>query len=279
MGLRFTALGSLLPGRSGTTSEAITPIIASYISRDRLFVLAATLTLLPAVLGRLGSRVDKLALPWVHSGEHRSPRFAPWGEWLWRHPWAPGMGIVAVLLAIAAGLRKTSDEEVYQRMLVSRPVFPMGRDLGFLPGDVEEKLTPWMQPLYDNFDLIFNTQDSTGKPEHWRRGHEELMDLGLLQIEALTYIRGRTIPKQFFVIDEAQNLTPHEVKTIISRAGENTKVILTGDLKQIDTPYLDERSNGLAYAIERLRGQDLHAHVTLRTGERSELANLANSYL
>ncbi|MGB3295694.1 MAG: PhoH family protein [Phormidesmis sp.] len=188
-------------------------------------------------------------------------------------------GTGKTLLAIAAGLQKVTEEKRYTRLLISRPVVPMGKDIGYLPGDMTEKLTPWMQPLYDNFDLIFNTQDSTDKPDHWRRGHEELLELGLLQIEALTYIRGRTIPKQFFVIDEAQNLTPHEVKTILTRAGEGTKVVLTGDTAQIDNPYVDAASNGLTYVIERFRNEPLAGHVTLYQGERSDLAARAASLL
>ncbi|MEM9088620.1 MAG: PhoH family protein [Cyanobacteria bacterium P01_F01_bin.53] len=188
-------------------------------------------------------------------------------------------GTGKTLLAIAAGLQKVSEEKRYTRLLISRPVVPMGKDIGYLPGDMTEKLTPWMQPLYDNFDLIFNTQDGSDKPDHWRRGHEELMDLGLLQIEALTYIRGRTIPKQFFVIDEAQNLTPHEVKTILTRAGEGTKIVLTGDTAQIDNPYVDAASNGLTYVIERFRNEPLAGHVTLYQGERSDLAARAASLL
>ncbi|MFK8182740.1 MAG: PhoH family protein [Phormidesmis sp.] len=188
-------------------------------------------------------------------------------------------GTGKTLLAIAAGLQKVTEEKRYTRLLISRPIVPMGKDIGYLPGDMTEKLTPWMQPLYDNFDLIFNTQDAAGKPDHWRRGHEELMDLGLLQIEALTYIRGRTIPKQFFVIDEAQNLTPHEVKTILTRAGEGTKVVLTGDTAQIDNPYVDAASNGLTYVIERFRNEPLAGHITLYQGERSDLAARAANVL
>ncbi len=188
-------------------------------------------------------------------------------------------GTGKTLLAIAAGLQKVAEEKRYTRLLISRPVMPMGKDIGYLPGDMTEKLTPWMQPLYDNFDLIFNTQDAADKPDHWRRGHEELMDLGLLQIEALTYIRGRTIPKQFFVIDEAQNLTPHEVKTILTRAGEGTKIVLTGDTAQIDNPYVDAASNGLTYVIERFRNEPLAGHITLYQGERSDLAARAATLL
>ena len=188
-------------------------------------------------------------------------------------------GTGKTLLAIAAGLSKVTEEKRYTRLLISRPVVPMGKDIGYLPGDMTEKLTPWMQPLYDNFDLIFNTQDSRGKPDHWRRGHEELMALGFLQIEALTYIRGRTIPKQFFVIDEAQNLTPHEVKTILTRAGEGTKIVLSGDTAQIDNPYVDAASNGLTYVIERFRNEPLAGHITLYQGERSNLAAIAANLL
>lgn len=184
-------------------------------------------------------------------------------------------GTGKTLLAIAAGVQKVADERLYSRLLIARPIVPMGRDLGYLPGDLIEKLTPWMQPLYDNFDLIFNTQDSRGKPEHWRRGHEEMQDQGLLQIEPLTYIRGRTIPKQYLIVDEAQNLTPHEVKTILTRAGEGTKIVLTGDPDQIDNPYVDAASNGLTYVIERFKGEAIAGHITLYKGERSELAERA----
>lgn len=184
-------------------------------------------------------------------------------------------GTGKTLLAIAAGLQKVADERIYTRLLISRPVVPMGRDIGYLPGDISEKLTPWMQPLYDNFDLIFGTQETVGKPAHWRRGHEELIEQGLLQIEALTYIRGRTIPQQFLVVDEAQNLTPHEVKTILTRAGEGTKVVLTGDPDQIDNPYVDAASNGLTYVVEKFKNEPLAGHITLLKGERSTLAERA----
>ena len=188
-------------------------------------------------------------------------------------------GTGKTLLAIAAGLQKVADEKLYNRLLISRPVVPMGKDIGFLPGDVNEKLTPWMQPLYDNFDLIFGTQDTKNKPGHWRRGHEELIEMGLLQIEPLTYIRGRTIPNQFLIIDEAQNLTPHEVKTIVTRAGEGTKVVLTGDPDQIDNPYIDAASNGLTYVVERFKNEPLAGHIILAKGERSGLAERATALL
>lgn len=185
-------------------------------------------------------------------------------------------GTGKTLLAIAAGLLKTADESVYSRLLVSRPVFPMGRDLGFLPGDVEEKLAPWMQPIFDNVELLLTSVDEGGKR---KRGYRELIDLGLMEIEPLTYIRGRSIPHQYLIVDEAQNLTPHEIKTIITRAGEGTKVILTGDPYQIDNPYVDSSSNGLTYSVERLKGQDIAGHVTLTKGERSPLAELAANLL
>jgi PhoH-like ATPase len=188
-------------------------------------------------------------------------------------------GTGKTLLAIAAGLHKVADERLYSRLLIARPVVPMGKDIGYLPGDIKEKLTPWMQPLYDNFDLILGTQEKTGQPAHWRQGHDELMERGLLQIEPLTYIRGRTIPKQFLIVDEAQNLTPHEVKTILTRAGEGTKIVLTGDPDQIDNPYVDAASNGLTYAVERFKQEAIAGHITLFQGERSELAERAAALL
>lgn len=188
-------------------------------------------------------------------------------------------GTGKTLLAIAAGLQKVADERVYSRLLISRPVVPMGKDIGYLPGDLKEKLTPWMQPLYDNFDLIFGSQETVGKPKHWRPGHEELLEQGILQIEPLTYIRGRSIPKQFLIVDEAQNLTPHEVKTILTRAGEGTKIVLTGDPDQIDNPYIDAASNGLTYAVERFKHDPLAGHITLVKGERSPLAERAATLL
>jgi PhoH-like ATPase len=185
-------------------------------------------------------------------------------------------GTGKTLLAIAAGLLKTADESVYSRLLVSRPVFPMGRDLGFLPGDIEEKLAPWMQPIFDNVELLLSGVEEGGKR---KRGYRELIDMGLMEIEPLTYIRGRSIPKQYLIVDEAQNLTPHEIKTIITRAGEGTKIVLTGDPYQIDNPYVDASSNGLTYSVERLKGQDIAGHVTLSKGERSPLAELAANLL
>lgn len=185
-------------------------------------------------------------------------------------------GTGKTLIAIAAGLQKTAEEAVYNRLLVSRPVFPMGRDLGFLPGDVEEKLTPWMQPIFDNVELLLSGHEAEKRHS---KGYKELMAMGILEIEPLTYIRGRSIPNQYMIVDEAQNLTPHEIKTIVTRVGEGTKIVLTGDPYQIDNPYVDASSNGLTYVVERFKGQSIAAHVTLSKGERSELAELAANLL
>jgi PhoH-like ATPase len=185
-------------------------------------------------------------------------------------------GTGKTLLAIAAGLHKSADEGQYSRLLVSRPIFPLGRDLGFLPGDIEEKLSPWMQPIFDNVELLLGAVEEGTKR---KRGYKELVDLGILEIEPLTYIRGRSIPKQYMIVDEAQNLTPHEIKTIITRAGEGTKIILTGDPYQIDNPYIDSASNGLTYVVEKFKGETIAGHVTLSKGERSCLAELAANLL
>lgn len=182
-------------------------------------------------------------------------------------------GTGKTLLAIAAGLEMTIGKEDYQRVLVSRPIQPMGRDLGFLPGDVNEKLGPCMQPIFDNIDFLFGAKNKSNNS--W----EELITQGLLHVEPLTYIRGRSIPGQYLIVDEAQNLSPHEIKTIITRAGEGTKIVLTGDVEQIDSPYLDSVSNGLAYCVERLKGEDVMSHVALKVGERSSLAEIASKLL
>ncbi len=190
-------------------------------------------------------------------------------------------GTGKTLLAIAAGLSKTVDEGVYHRLLVSRPVFPLGKDIGFLPGDIEEKLSPWMQPIYDNIDFLFGTTAQGGKSTRRGagRGAQELINQGLLQIEPLTYIRGRSIPQQFLIVDESQNLTPHEIKTIITRAGDGTKIVLTGDSYQIDNPYVDAANNGLVHLVERFKDESISAHVTLSRGERSKLSELASNLL
>ncbi|MBC7530212.1 MAG: PhoH family protein [Oligoflexus sp.] len=187
-------------------------------------------------------------------------------------------GTGKTLMAIAAGLVKTTDEDQYQKLLVSRPIFPMGRDIGYLPGDLDEKLNPWMQPIFDNLELLLGGSTS-GRKKGMNKSHQELINQGMLAVEPLTYIRGRSLPSQYFIVDEAQNLTPHEVKTILTRAGEGTKIILTGDPYQIDNPYLDSQNNGLTYVIERFRKEAISAHVTLTKGERSELASKAASLL
>jgi len=160
---------------------------------------------------------------------------------------------------------------------VSRPIFPLGKDIGYLPGDVEEKLNPWMKPVYDNVEFILDSRNSGRGTKS--RGYQELIDQGLLEIEPLTYIRGRSIPHNFLIIDEAQNLTPHEIKTIITRAGEGTKIVLTGDPYQIDNPYVDSTSNGLVFVVEKFRGESIAGHVTLTRGERSDLAERAANLL
>lgn len=185
-------------------------------------------------------------------------------------------GTGKTLIALAAALHKAHEEKVYQRVLVSRPIFPLGRDIGYLPGDIEEKLRPWMQPIFDNLELLMGL---TSEDRRNGRSYEEMLHLGMLEVEPLTYIRGRSIPDQFLIVDEAQNLTTHEVKTIVSRAGEGTKIILTGDPYQIDNPYMDATSNGLVHTVNRLRGQTIAGHITLRKSERSELAELAANIL
>ncbi len=182
-------------------------------------------------------------------------------------------GTGKTLLALAAGLFKTLDEGRFHRLLVSRPIFPMGRDIGYLPGDVEQKLNPWMQPIFDNVEFLMGSdKKAAGRAR-------ELINQGMVNIEPLTYIRGRSIPNQYLIVDEAQNLTPHEIKTIVTRAGQGTKVVLTGDCYQIDNPYVDSANSGLTYSVERFKNQIIAAHVTLEKGERSELAELAANIL
>ncbi len=184
-----------------------------------------------------------------------------------------GAGTGKTLLALACGLTKVMDERVYSKVFVSRPIMPLGRDIGYLPGTKEEKLEHWMQPIFDNLKMLTDSfYDDEDKLQY-------LLDSKVLELEAVTYIRGRSLPRQFIIIDEAQNLTPHETKTIISRAGTNTKVILTGDPYQIDNPYLDASSNGLTYVVERFKGQELFGQVLLTRTERSPLAALAASLL
>jgi len=199
-------------------------------------------------------------------------------------------GTGKTLLAIAAGMTKTLNEQVYQKLLCARPIMPLGRDIGYLPGGKDEKLTAWMQPIFDNMAYLLSNRLSGGGEGQPGAGHaaspstveqriQQLVDSGQVVMEPLTYIRGRSIPNQFMIVDESQNLTPHEVKTIASRVGEGTKLILTGDPTQIDNPYLDSSSNGLSYLVERLKGRGLVGHVTLAKSERSELASLVASAL
>lgn len=183
-------------------------------------------------------------------------------------------GTGKTLLALACGMRKVFDEGSYSRILVSRPIMPLGRDIGYLPGTKEEKLLPWMQPIYDNLDfLCASTGGESNETLKW------VMDSKKIEMEAVTYIRGRSLPKMYIIIDEAQNLTPHEVKTIISRAGEGTKVILAGDPTQIDNPYLDKDSNGLTFTVGKFIDQRIYGHTFLDKTERSELAALAAEIL
>jgi PhoH-like ATPase len=197
-----------------------------------------------------------------------------------------GAGTGKTLLALAAGMTKTLNEQVYQKLLCARPIMPLGRDIGYLPGGKDEKLTAWMQPIFDNMAYLLSNRLS-GDAAHATHGQlssveqriNQLIESGQVVLEPLTYIRGRSIPNQFMIVDEAQNLTPHEVKTIASRVGDGTKLILTGDATQIDNPYLDSSSNGLSYLVERLKGKPIIGHVTLAKSERSELASLVTEEL
>ena len=183
-------------------------------------------------------------------------------------------GTGKTLLALAAALHKNED---YKQILLARPIVALAnKDLGALPGDAQEKVAPYMQPLFDNLNVIKNNFSYQGKEMAIL---DELQKNNKLVIEALAFIRGRSLSETYFIIDEAQNLTPHEIKTIITRAGEGTKIVFTGDIHQIDSPYLDMQSNGLVYMIDRMKGQDLFAHVNLIKGERSELSELASNLL
>ncbi len=187
-------------------------------------------------------------------------------------------GTGKTFLALAAGLEAVIHQEKYEKLLVSRPIIPMGKDIGYLPGSKDDKLSYWMQPIFDNLLYLMGINHRIEEGTVQSKVDRLLKDQ-TLELEALTYIRGRSIPNQFIIIDEAQNLTPHEVKTIISRAGENTKMVFTGDPNQIDNPYLDAESNGLSYIIERLKGQPLFGHVTLTKSERSPLSDVAAQLL
>lgn len=174
------------------------------------------------------------------------------------------------LLTLTAALQQVLSEGKYKRLLVSRPIQPMGKDLGFLPGSIEDKMSPWMQPIYDNLEFILgNDYQLIGTYK----------DEGLIEVEPLTYIRGRSIPNSFMVIDEAQNLSTNEIKTIITRMGDNSKIVLTGDVEQIDVPQMDFSNNGLSNVVEKFKEYGIAGHVTLRKGERSELATLASEIL
>jgi PhoH-like ATPase len=181
-------------------------------------------------------------------------------------------GTGKTLISLAAGLHLIEDERLYKKLLVARPIVPLGKDIGFLPGEKEEKLRPWMQPIFDNLEYLFNTKKSGDLDKI-------LAGMGSIQVEALTYIRGRSIPEQYIIIDEAQNLTKHEVKTILTRVGEGSKIVLMGDPEQIDHPYLDESNNGLTYVVESFKDQKMAGHVRLEKGERSTLAQLAADIL
>lgn len=183
-------------------------------------------------------------------------------------------GTGKTLLSLAGALEQRRN---YHQIYLARPIVPLSnKDIGYLPGDIKSKLNPYMEPLWDN--LKFIKSQYTEKDREFKQINE-MVENEKLVVCPLAYIRGRSLSNVFFIVDEAQNLTPHEVKTIISRAGENSKIVFTGDVYQIDTPYLDTQSNGLSYMIDRLKGKDLYSHITLEKGERSELANLANEYL
>ena len=183
-------------------------------------------------------------------------------------------GTGKTLLALASALEQRRN---FKQIFVARPIVPLSnKDIGFLPGDIQSKINPYMEPLWDNLKFIQNQYNQTDKEF---KALKNMIDSEKLLIQPLAYIRGRSFSNIFFIIDEAQNLTPHEIKTIISRAGENTKVVFVGDIYLIDTPYLDSQSNGLSYLIDRLKKEKIYSHVTLKKGERSELANLANDLL
>ena len=191
-------------------------------------------------------------------------------------------GTGKTLLAVAAGMTKVFNEERYDKLLVARPIMPLGRDIGYLPGDKDEKLSAWMQPIFDNLEYLLSTRGShfqAAESHSVEQRVQKLIADGRLVLEPLTYIRGRSIPHQMMIVDEAQNLTPHEVRTIASRVGEGTKLVLTGDIDQIDNPYLDSSSNGLSYAVEKMKGLGIVGHVTLAKSERSQLASVAIEHL
>ncbi|MGN6725196.1 MAG: PhoH family protein, partial [Tepidisphaeraceae bacterium] len=200
-------------------------------------------------------------------------------------------GTGKTLLALAAGMQKVLNDQSFTKLLVARPIMPLGRDIGYLPGDKDDKLKAWMQPIFDNLSYLLSNRTATDNHETPKevKSHaalqnveqriQQMISSGQIVLEPLTYIRGRSIPHQFMIVDESQNLTSHEVKTIASRVGEGTKLILTGDATQIDNPYLDSASNGLSYMVERLKGRGIVGHITLAKSERSELASLVTAVL
>ena len=191
-------------------------------------------------------------------------------------------GTGKTMLALAAGLQKVIKEEHFDKLLTARPIMPLGRDIGYLPGDKDEKMAMWMQPIFDNIAYLLSTRGSHLNEADSRTPEQRLdrlMTSGQIVLEPITYIRGRSIPHQFMIVDEAQNLSPHEVRTIVSRVGEGTKIVLCGDIEQIDSPYLDSASNGLTHVIDRMRGHRIAGHVSLCSTERSELARIAAELL
>ena len=179
-------------------------------------------------------------------------------------------GTGKTLLATAAGLEQVMNKNGgYDKLIITRPVQPMGRDIGFLPGNIDEKMAPWIAPIKDNLQFLFGDKTAL----------EMQIEEGTIEIEAMTYIRGRSIANAFIIVDEAQNLTIHELKTIITRVGDNTKIVLTGDIQQIDNVYVDAVSNGLTHAVEKFKEQEISGHITLNKGERSTLATLASEIL
>ncbi|MCK5358460.1 MAG: PhoH family protein [Elusimicrobiales bacterium] len=184
-------------------------------------------------------------------------------------------GTGKTLVSLACGLQKAVDENVYKRLIVCRSIVPVGKDIGFLPGSKDEKLSPWMGAIYDNLEFIMDKRHQDDSLQQF----EYLQQSGKIEIASVTHIRGRSLPKQYMIVDDAQNLTPHEIKTILSRAGEGTKVVVTGDPYQIDNPYLDMESNGLMYIVNRFKGQKIYGHLTFTKTERSELAALVSKIL
>jgi len=185
-------------------------------------------------------------------------------------------GTGKTILSIAAGLQMTLEEQIFQKVLIARPIMPLGKDIGYTPGTIQEKMDPWMRPVYDNIECLMN---SNKKGKKANNSYQEFIDLGVLQVEPLTYIRGRSIPNQFMIVDECQNLSMHEVRTILTRMGDGSKIILTGDVNQIDNPHVDSESNGLTRVIEAFKNENISGHSVLSKGERSELAELSAKLL